>query len=428
MRLAPAPVPIAYGEGAWLVAESGKRYLDAISSWWVTLHGHAHPHIAAAIAQQAGTLEQVIFAGFTHRPAAQLAGKLAALLPAGLNRVFYSDNGSTAVEVSLKMAVQYWANQDRPQRHRIVALRDAYHGDTVATMSVSEPSYFTEKFQPLMFPVQRARTAPCACCGAHANDCDSLEAILQRSGEEVAAVIVEPLLQGAGGMKVHPATFLRDVRRLCDRYGALMIADEVLTGFGRTGIERQGVPTRGDAPNPPLFACEASGIVPDIICLSKGLTGGFLPMAATACTARVFQAFYSENRRDTFFHGHSYTANPLGCAAALASLEVFEREPVFERIARITQIHSERLEAIRKRFADRVLETRQAGTVGILELRDESGGYLAAVGPKLQNYFLENGVLLRPLGSIIYCLPPYCISEDELNQVWDLVERSLQLA
>lgn len=416
MKLAPAPIAVARAEGAWLYGEDGNRYLDAISSWWVTLHGHAHAHIAAAIGRQAAQLEQVIFAGFTHRPAAELAAKLVEILPAGLTRVFYSDNGSTAVEVALKMAVQYWRNQGHPERCRFIALEHAYHGDTAATMSVSEASYFTEPFEKLLFPVHRTHTAWCHRCpvGLTRDRCSidclhQLEATLRTAGEEIAAVIVEPLLQGAGGMIVQPVEFLRGVRELCDRYGVLLIADEVLTGFGRTGT---------------MFACEQAGISPDVICLSKGLTGGFLPMAATICTERVYAAFLSDDRRKTLFHGHSYTANPLGCAAGLASLEVFAQEDTMQRIARIAGQHRQRLDHLRRH--PRVGDVRQAGTVGIVELAD-GGDYLASVGPKLQQFYLERGVLLRPLGSILYVLPPYCIQEDELEQVWDVIEASLAL-
>ncbi len=417
MKLAPAPVAIARAEGAWLYGEDGKKYLDAISSWWVTLHGHAHPHIAAAIGRQAAQLEQVIFAGFTHRPAAELAAKLVEILPAGLTRVFYSDNGSTAVEVALKMAVQYWRNQGHPERCRFIALEHAYHGDTVGTMSVSEASYFTDPFEKLLFPVHRAHTAWCYRCpvGLTRDRCSidclqSLEATLRTNGDEIAAVIVEPLLQGVGGMIVQPVEFLRGVRQLCDRYGVLLIADEVLTGFGRTGT---------------MFACEQAGISPDVICLSKGLTGGFLPMAVTACTEHIYAAFFSDDRRKTLFHGHSYTANPLGCAAGLASLEVFAQEDTMQRIRRIANQHRQRLDHLRRH--PRVGEARQAGTVGVIELAEENADYLASIGPKLQQFYLEHGVLLRPLGSVLYVLPPYCIQEDELDQVWDVIEASLAL-
>ncbi len=416
MLTAPPPLAIARGEGAWLVAEDGRRYLDAISSWWVTLHGHAEPRIAAAIARQAAELEQVIFAGCTHRPAAALAERLRRRLPAGLERLFFSDNGSTAVEVAIKLALQYWHNLGYPQRRKIVALEHAYHGDTFAAMAAGAPSPFTAAFAAWSLPVERAPAAYCYRCplglrrDACSIDCLSgLEALLAAdAGEEIAAVLVEPLLQGAGGMIVHPVEFLQGVRRLCDRYGVPLIADEVLTGFGRPGK---------------MFACELAGVAPDLICLSKGLTGGFLPLAVTAATARIYQAFLSRDRRKTFFHGHSFTANPLGCAAALASLEIFESEPVFERIARIAAVHAERLPALAAH--PRVGDARQLGTVAAIELAEGAGDYLAGIGPRLQAFYLERGVLLRPLGGVIYVLPPYCIQPGELHRVWDVVAESL---
>ncbi len=420
MATAPPPLRIARGEGASLYDEAGRRYIDAISSWWVTLHGHAQPRIAAAIARQARELEQVIFAACTHRPAEALAERLVALLPAGLTRVFYSDDGSTAVEVALKMALQYWANRGRPERQRLIALEHAYHGDTTAAMAVSAPSYFTAPFSPWLFPVARAHTAYCHRCpvgrrreSCHIECLGRLQELLAAHAAETAAVIVEPLLQGAGGMIVQPAEFLAGVRRLCDEFGVLLIADEVLTGFGRTGT---------------MFACEQAGIAPDIICLSKGLTGGFLPMAATACREEIFAAFLSEDRRRTFFHGHSFTANPLGCAAALASLEVFEQEAVWERIAAIAAAHRRHLQALRSH--PRVADVRQAGTVAAIELRDRDGApdYLAEIGPRLTRFYLERGVLLRPLGNVVYVLPPYAIEPRDLEFVWQTIQDSLEAA
>ncbi len=415
MLNAPPPLPIARGEGAWLIAEDGRRYLDAIASWWVTLHGHAEPAIVNAIARQAEALEQVIFAGCTHRPAAELAARLTEILPAGLSRVFYSDNGSTAVEVALKLALQYWRLRQEPARTRFVTLEHAYHGDTAAAMSVSEPSYFTAAFEPLLFSVLRAPAAYCYRCpvGLRRESCNidclaPLETLLAANAGQIAAVLVEPLLQGAGGMIVHPREFLTGVRRLCDQYGVLLIADEVLTGFGRTGA---------------MFACELAGIAPDIICLSKGLTGGFLPMAATVATEAIYQAFLSPDRGRAFFHGHSFTANPLGCAAALASLQIFHDEPVLRRVGQIGAIHQERLRALRGHA--RVGDFRRIGAVAAVELKQDQYDYLSDCAPRLRQYYLDRGVLLRPLGNVIYVLPPYRITDGELHQVWDVITQSL---
>lgn len=427
----PPPIPIARARGAALWDQAGRRYIDAISSWWVTLHGHAQPEIAAAIARQAAELEQVIFAGCTHRPAAELAERLAAALPAGLARVFYSDDGSTAVEVALKIALQYWANRGQPQRAGFIALDYAYHGDTAAAMAVSAPSPFTAAFAPLLFPVQRAHAAYCHRCpvGRRRETChieclDRLAELLGRHAPQTAAVIAEPLLQGAGGMIVHPPEFLRGIRRLCDQHGVLLIADEVLTGFGRTGA---------------MFACQQAGLAPDIICLSKGLTGGFLPLAATVTTEDIYQAFYSPDRRKTLFHGHSYTANPLGCAAALASLDLLEQPHTWDRIRRITRQHAERLRRLTAgpKTAAKIADARQLGTVAAIELAGPPGsaiaaeiaeeGYLSALGLKLQRFYLDRGVLLRPLGPIVYVLPPYAITPEDLETVWDVITESLDL-
>ena len=391
-----SPLEIDRGEGAYLFTRDGRRLLDAISSWWVNLHGHAHPLIAEAIAAQARKLEHTIFAGFTHAPAEDLATALARILPASLNRVFYSDNGSTAVEVALKMAVQYWYNNGQREKCRFVTLEHAYHGDTIGAMSVSADSPFTAAFDALRLPVFRV------------TDAADLEQLLRDHKDEIAAMIVEPLIQGAGGMITYPVERLRRFHELCSANSILFIADEVFTGFGRTGK---------------MFACEHAGIIPDLICLSKGLTGGFLPLAATVCRDEIYQAFYSSDRARAFFHGHSYSGNPLGCAAAVASLKVFESEPVFERIAAIEEIHRERLAEFGRRPA--VSEVRMLGTISAMELHANDPGYLSGIRTRLYSYFLDQGVLLRPLGNVIYIVPPYVIAPDELNYVYDVIKRAL---
>ncbi len=394
--LEPPPIEITHGEGAYLYTRGGGRLLDAISSWWVNLHGHAHPQIAEAIAKQARKLEHVIFAGFTHEPAEELSTRLGAILPPSLNRLFYSDNGSTAVEVALKIAVQYWRNKDRPKKERIIAFDNAYHGDTIGAMAVSADSLFTAPFNGLRFPVSRVDSP------------EGLTRLLMDKAGETAAVIIEPLIQGAGGMIMHPVEFLQRVHRLCVEHDVLLIADEVFTGFGRTGR---------------MFACEHAGVVPDIMCLSKGLTGGFLPLAATICREEIYQAFYSTDRSRTFFHGHSYSGNPLGCAAAVANLKIFEQEPVFERIAMIETVHRERLSGFRNHPA--IIDARMLGTVAALELRVDDPGYLSRLRSQAYPFFLEQGILLRPLGNIIYMVPPYVISADELHYTYDVIEKWL---
>jgi adenosylmethionine---8-amino-7-oxononanoate aminotransferase len=413
--LDPAPIEIVRGAGAYLYSSDGREILDAISSWWVNLHGHSHPVIADAIAEQARKLEHVIFAGFTHRPAEELAERLRGVLPKSLNHIFFSDDGSTAVEVALKMALQYWQNIGKPEKKRILALEHAYHGDTAGAMSVGADSSFVAAFSEMRFPVLRVPSAYCYRCpvGKIRATCDidcvePFERLLEDRHGEIAALIVEPLLQGAGGMIVHPVEFLQRIRKLCTKYDVLLIADEVLTGFGRCGR---------------MFACELAGVVPDIMCLSKGLTGGFLPMAATVCTDKVHDAFRGADRGLTFYHGHSYTANPLGCAAGIASLKIFETEPVFERIARIEQMHRERAAAWKNHPA--VGDIRIIGTVMAIELEASDPGYFSQIRPALYQFYLSRGILLRPLGNVVYVLPPYVISEADLRRVHDVIGESL---
>jgi len=418
---ATAPLPIVKGEGVYLFTEDGRRLLDGISSWWVNIHGHSHPRLNQALAEQAGQLEHVMFAGCTHAPAVDLAEHLVDILPPGLTHVFYSDNGSTAVEVAVKLAYQYWRNLGQADRRVFITLHYAYHGDTVGAMSVSEDSIFTQAFAPLLFPVVRADAPYCYRCplGLERTSCQidclaSLENALRTHHDAVAAVIVEPMLQGAGGMITWPAEFLSSARRLCDRHGTLLIADEVLTGFGRTGR---------------MFACEHAAVTPDIICLSKALTAGYLPLGATVVTDRVYEGFLSEDRSKTFFHGHSFTANPLACAVALASLGLFREQDLIGRIGALEAQLRDGLAPLRQLPV--VGDVRVLGGVGIVELvadkqTRKAGGYLDGIGPRLSAAFLERGLLLRPLGNVVYFMPPYVITSDEvewaLAQIVDVLE------
>ena len=404
---ATAPLPVARAQGVYLYTEDGRRILDGISSWWVNVHGHSHPKLNEALAAQARELEHVVFAGCTHRPAVELAERLLALLPRGLTRIFYSDNGSTAVEVALKLACQYWQNRGQPNRRKFLTLHHAYHGDTVGAMSASEDSVFTRAFTPLLFPVVRAHPPYCYRCplgltrAACQIDCLSdLEARLEGGADSIAGVVVEPMLQAAGGMIVWPAEFLAGVRQLCDRYGTLLIADEVLTGFGRTGR---------------MFASEHAAVRPDLVCLSKALTAGYLPLGATAATERIYQAFLSEDRSKTFFHGHSYTANPLACAVGLASLDLFRENAVLERVQALECQLRAGLEPLRSLPC--VGDIRVIGGVGIVELESPSAGYLDHTGADLCAAFLDRGLLLRPLGNVLYFMPPYIITESEVDWV-----------
>ncbi len=388
-------VPIARAEGAWLTTASGERLLDAISSWWVVTHGHRHRAIVEAVKAQADALDQVIFAGFTHEPAERLARELIGVAPPGLAHVFYSDSGSTAVEVAVKMALGYWRNIGQV-RTRVLALEHAYHGDTVGTMSAGARGVFTASYEPLLFDVGRV---PFPVAGREQVTLDALEAAL--AAAPVAALIVEPLILGAGGMLVYPAWVLTAMARLCEAHGALLIADEVMTGWGRTGT---------------LFACEQAGITPDILCTAKGLTGGVMPLAATLCVPKIFDAHVSSDRARMFFHSSSYTANPIACAAAVANLGVWRDEPVAERVSALCQMQAAEL----ARFAgdDRFSSVRRCGTIAALDLKVGAGGYMAEVGPALSAFFVERGILLRPLGNTIYVMPPYCMTGDELRSVY----------
>lgn len=413
--LDPAPLTIERANGAYLYTSDGRRLIDGISSWWVNIHGHGHPAITEAISKQAAMVDHVLLAGFSHEAAERLVKGLRRIVPVELTRIFFSDDGSTAVEVALKMAVQYWRNVSKPEKCAIVALEHAYHGDTVGAMSVGDESGFTDAFRSMLFSVHRVHSAYCHRCpvGKTRDTCsidcvEKLARLLEEKGNEIAAVIVEPLLQGAGGMIVHPVEFLQKVRRLCSEHGVLLIADEVLTGFGRCGK---------------MFACELAGVVPDMMCLSKALTGGVLPMGATLCSEDIYDAFRSTDRARTFYHGHSYTGNPIAAAAGVASLEIFENEPVLDRVAEISEIQVERLGAIRNHPA--VADIRAIGTMGAIELRADDAGYFSKLRPALYRFFLDSGVLLRPLGNVVYVLPPYVISKDDLHCVHDVIAEAL---
>jgi adenosylmethionine-8-amino-7-oxononanoate aminotransferase len=392
-------LPIVSARGAYLRDDGGREIFDAISSWWVTLHGHAHPAIASAIAVQAARLEQVIFADLTHEPAARLATELVRIAPAGLTRVFYSDDGSTAVEVAVKMALQRWRNAGQ-MRRTIVALERAYHGDTFGAMSVSARSVFTAAFDTLLFDVVRLDDP------SETDVAAQLDTLIAQKGHEIAAVVVEPMLLGAGGMRVWPAEMLRAIRSSTAAAGIPLIADEVLTGFGRTG---------------PIFACEHAGVVPDIMCLSKGLTGGFLPMGATLTTENIFEHFASTDVRHTLFHGHSYTANPIACAAALASIALLDDDCAARRSA-IADAHRNATE--RFRAHPHVRNARILGTMCAFELK-AAHDYGSSIGASLRRFALERCVLLRPLGNTVYLLPPYCSNSTDLAQAYSVIEEFL---
>lgn len=417
---APDPIEIAKAHGAILTTTTGDTIVDAVSSWWVCNHGHSHPRIAQSIAAQSKVMEQVIFANCTHEPGVQLAERLLPLLPGRMSRLFYSDNGSTAIEVALKAFVQC-AVRRGVQRPRIGALRDAYHGDTFGAMAVGERSVFTSPFDCLMFDVDRLETPagpwePGSSAGeeAHAAALGSLQNWLELHSKEIACLVVEPMIQGSGGMRMYSRVWLEEMDRLCKAHDVPWIADEVFTGFGRTGK---------------LFACSdiegRNSLSPSAVCLSKGLTGGFLPLGATAFLESVFEDFLSDDRGRTFFHGHSFTGNPLGCAAALASLELSKDAATESSWIRIERWHREGLRRLQESFP--IQGARVLGTIAAFELPDAPKGYLARRGQDVVRVCREEGVLLRPLGDTIYVVPPYCIRRDEHKRIFDALESALDI-
>lgn len=401
--LAGHMLPVAAAQGATLELADGRRLIDAISSWWVITHGHCHPRIAAAMAAQAGKLDQVIFAGFTHGPAEEVAAGLIAAAPDGLHHVFFSDSGSTAVEVGIKMAIGYWRHTGRP-RSRIVVMEHGYHGDTVGAMSVGERGVFNDTYRDLLFEVSRI---PFPQAGAEAATYAALEAAI--AAEPVAAVLIEPLVLGAGGMLMYGADVLARLAAICRQHGVLLILDEVMTGFGRTGT---------------MFAAAQAGLSPDILCVAKGLTGGSIPLAATLCTPAIYEAHYAADRTRTLFHSSSYTGNAIACAAAAANLAIWREEPVAARIAALARMQADHLAHLAA--LPGVRNARQCGTIAAFDIVTEGrGGYLAEVGPRLMAHTIEQGVLLRPLGNTVYVMPPYCTTADELACVYDALGGAL---
>lgn len=392
------PIPrVTHAEGAILHTDDGRRVIDAISSWWVTTHGHCHPAIMAAIRAQAEKLDQLIFAGWTHEPAETLARDLTAMMPPALTKVFFSDSGSTSVEVALKMALGHFANRGE-DRSRIIVMEGSYHGDTIGGMSVGARGVFNKSYAPLLFDVD---VIPFPERGREAATMAALEQFCAQSPPP-AALIVEPMILGAGGMRIYLPGVLRAMRDICAAHGVLFIADEVMTGWGRTGT---------------LLACEQAGVVPDLLCLSKGLTGGSLPLAVTLATEEIFASHLSEDRSRMFFHSSSYTANPISCAAAVANLSIWRDEPVLARIDRLVLRQTDLSAPLR----DKVSNLRQIGTIVAMELEDRAGSYMSALGPQLMAFFRERDVLLRPLGNTVYVMPPYCISDEELERVYAVI-------
>ncbi len=417
-------VPIKRGQGVWLEDFDGNRYLDAISSWWVNLFGHANPRINAALKDQLDQLEHVLLAGFSHQPAIELAERLVALAPPGLTRCFYVDNGSSAVEASLKMSYHYWRNRGQSQKTRFITLANSYHGETLGALAVGDVALYKETYEPLLM---QAITAPSPDCyerepgmswREHSErQFGAMERLLQQHGDEVCAVIVEPLVQCAGNMRMYHPVYLSRLRQACDHYGVHLIADEIAVGFGRTGT---------------FFACEQAGISPDFMCLSKGLTGGYLPLSLVMTHEHIYQAFYDDYENLTaFLHSHSYTGNPLGCRAGLASLDIFEQDQVLER-NRETAAYMGRA-AAHLRDHPHVAEVRQTGMILAIELVQDKASktpfpWQQRRGLRVYQHGLENQVLLRPLGNVVYFMPPYIITHEEIDLMVKVASEGIDLA
>ena len=396
------PLMVEGAEGTELIDSEGRRYLDGVSSLWCNVHGHRHPVIDRAVQEQLGRVAHSTMLGLSHPGAAELAARLVEIAPSGLSRVFYSDSGSTAVEVALKMAFQYWQHRggQHVRKTSFVCLEDAYHGDTIGSVSVGGIPLFHSTFAPLLFEAHRAKPG----------DIDDIARLLAMREEEVAAVVLEPLVQGAAGMLTHPPGYLRAVRRLCDRHGVLLICDEVATGFGRTGT---------------MFACEQEGVSPDLLCLAKGLTGGYLPLAATLATERIYEAFLgSHSEFVTLFHGHTYTGNPLACAAALASLDVFVRERTLVRLQPKIRLLTEWLRQVER--MPEVKEVRQCGLMVGIDLGEHDPQL--RLGHRVVLEARRRGVIVRPLGDVVVLMPPLSITKQDLRQLVAVVARSIRTA
>lgn len=403
MQLSQPPVAIVKGEGAYLFSDDGKKYIDAVSSWWVNLHGHAHPYIAKRVSEQLTQLEHVIFAGFSHEPAVKLAENLLSVLPNNQSRIFYSDNGSTATEVAVKMALQYWSNKGIKKK-KIIAFEQAYHGDTFGAMSISGRSGFTKPFEELLFDVIHI-SYPLK--ENEEKTVEQFRQVIAKNKNEMAAFIFEPLVLGAGGMLMYEAPVLNKLIKICKVHSILTIADEVMTGFGRTGK---------------YFAVDYLNKQPDIVCLSKGITGGTMPLGVTSCTAEIYNAFLSDDRSKTFFHGHSYTANPVACAAALASFDLLIGDECKQNIQRISNKH---LSFIEKNKTNSFFKNlRSKGTILAMDMvTKEETSYFNSLRDRLYSFFLNSGVILRPLGNTVYVMPPYCTSNDDLDYIYSVIEK-----
>lgn len=411
MKLEGPPLVIERAEGLYLITSDGRRIMDGVGSWWVSVHGHNHPHIVSAVQKQLGMLDQVMYAGFTHPQAARLSQRLSATTKNQLPRVFLSDNGACAVEIALKICFQSFFNKGETQRRRFVTLERGYHGDTIGTMAAGARSIFHAPYEPLLFEVLKA-DAPFVSFAAQKDpeaaerqlekSVQSLRNVFDRHGSEICALILEPLIQGAGGMNMYPPAYLREARRITKAHNALLIADEVFTGFGRTGT---------------FYACEQAGIWPDVMALSKGLSAGVIPLGATLATEELYNSFYSDDRMMTFFHGHSMTANPAGCAAANASLDLLD-DSCLAQVKTMENWHLEELNSVQQLSG--ISEVRALGSVAAVDLALQSG-ITGDFSPRFRRACLNRGLLVRPLGNVVYLCPPYSTSREELGAMYGIL-------
>jgi adenosylmethionine-8-amino-7-oxononanoate aminotransferase len=417
-------VPIKRGEGVWLEDFEGKRYLDAISSWWVNMFGHCNPRISDRIKAQLDTLEHVILGGFSHEPVVQLSERLIKITPAGLNRCFYTDNGSSAIEATLKMSFHYWLNQGQPRKTKFITLSNSYHGETLGALAVGDVKLFKDTYAPLLMTPITVASPDCYFRATGESEADystrlfaEMERTLAQHHDEVCAVIVEPLVQCVGSMRMYDPVYLKLLRKACDHYGVHLITDEIAVGFGRTGT---------------MFACEQAGITPDFMCLSKGLTGGYLPLAVVMTHEQIYQAFYDDyEKMNAFLHSHSYTGNPLGCAAALATLDIFEQDNVIENNRALSQQMGNAVAHLKDH--PHVSEVRQRGMIIAMEMvkdkqTKEAYPWQERRGLRVYQHALKRGALLRPLGNVIYFMPPYVITPEQIDFLAEVASEGIDVA
>lgn len=416
------PVVIERGKGIYVWDMQGNKYIDAVASWWVNTLGHSNDRLNKTLCAQAEKIEHVLFAGFTHKPAIELAEKLVELSPEPLKKVFFSDNGSTAVEVSVKMAYQYWVQVGHPEKSKFIAIKNSYHGDTLGAVSIGGCGLYHGLYGPLLFEVYQSPSPYCYRCpmGKTQGECGfecayEIEEILKKDAQNIAAMVVEPMIQGAGGMMVYPAEYLKIVRELCDKYNILLIDDEVAMGFWRTGK---------------FVACQHAGISPDIMCLAKGITAGYMPLAVTLCTQKIYDAFYDDyEKTKTFYHGHSFTANPLACAVAVENLKIFEEEKIAEKILPKIECLKNGLEKFKN--LKNVGDVRHLGMIGVVEIvKDKSTKepfeFDKRIEREIYKQGLKNGIIMRPLGNVFYFMPPYVITEEEISEMLDIAYKTIE--